>query len=77
VAGEREPRREAEPEQERRPQQRAPLREPREEQQRRDEREPELHGGERRAEARAAGDRRQVAVEEVDERELERVLGSQ
>ena len=40
-----------------------------------DERVPERHRDERDAEARLRRDRREVAVQEVDERELQRVLG--
>src|SRR3569833_334898 len=42
-----------------------------------DEREAELHRDERLAEARTARDRRQVAVEERGERQLQRILGTQ
>ena len=49
---------------------------PREVDERRDEREAERHRDERLAEARAARDRRQVAVEKLPERQLEHVLRS-
>ena len=52
-----------------------PLGQPGEVQERGHEREPERHRDERGAEARPAGERREIAVEEVHERELQRVLG--
>ena len=74
VAREGEPGGEAEPEREHRPEERAATGQPREEEQCRHQREAELHHDERPAEARPARDRRQVAVEEAPERQLERVL---
>ncbi len=75
VAREREPGAEAEREQEGGPEQRVSARQPRKEEQRRDDREAELHHHERLAEARRLGERREVAVQERGERQLESVLG--
>ena len=61
----------------RRPEQPRAVEQPGEEQQRRDQREAEGHRDERHAEARLRRERREVAVHQVDERELERVLGAQ
>ena len=57
--------------------QRRPVGQPREVDERGDEREAERHQHERLAEARPAGDRREVAVEELPERELEHVLAAE
>jgi hypothetical protein len=75
VPGQREAGREAEPEQERGPEEERPVGQPGEVEQRRDEGEAERHGDEGLAEARPADDRRQVAVEQPAERQLEGVLG--
>ena len=77
VPGEREPRGEAEAEHEGGPQQHRLLGQPGEVEQRRHEREAERHRDERGAELRPVRERRQVAVEECSERQLERVLGPQ
>jgi hypothetical protein len=74
MARERQARREPEPDDERRPEQHAPVGQPREHEQRGHEGVAERHRDEGRAEARPVGDRGQVAVEEPAERELERVL---
>ena len=76
VAREREAGGEPEREQERRPEQPLAVGQPGQEDERRHERVAERHRHERVAEARLRK-RREVAVEEVDERELERVLGPQ
>ena len=70
----REARSEAERKHEGRPQRRDLLRQPAEEEQRRDERVAEGHRDERGAEARAAGDWREIAVDEAAERQLKGVL---
>ena len=75
MARQREPRGEQEREQERRPQQERPVGQPREEEQGGHERKAERHGDERVAEARARK-RRQVAVQEPAERQLQRILGA-
>ena len=78
VAREREAAREPECERERGHEEgRRSIRQPGEVDERGDEREPERHRDECRAEARSAGDRREVAVQELAERELQRVLRAQ
>src|SRR5207249_190236 len=75
VPREREAGSEADSDQEGGPEQLAPVGEPGEEEQGGDEREPERHRDEGEPEPRPVRDRREVAVEEAFERELERVLG--
>ena len=77
MARDREAGDETEREHERRHEQHRPLEQPRQVDERGDEGEPERHRDERLAEARAAGDRRQVAVDELAERQLEHVGAAQ
>ena len=73
VPRQREPGAEHEPEEERGPEQDRPVGEPGQEEERGDEREAERHRDERGPEPRAARERRQVAVDQLVERKLERV----
>ena len=77
VPRQREPGREAERDGERGPEQRAALEQPPEVEQRGDEREAERHRDERGPETSPARDRREIAVEQSSERQLQRILGAQ
>ena len=76
VPREREPGREPDPDQKGRPQEARTVEDPGEEHQCRHERVPERHRDERDAETSLRRDRREVAVEEVDERDLQGVGGT-
>ena len=66
---------EAEPDQERRPEEPRPVEDPREQDEGRHDRVAQGHRDERDPEARLRRERREVAVEQVDERHLQRVGG--
>ena len=76
VPREREPGRKPDPDQKGRPQEPRTVEDPGEEHQCRHERVPERHRDERDAETSLRRDRREVAVEEVDERDLQGVGGT-
>ena len=77
MARQRKPGREPERDQKCRPQEERPVEQPREEHERRHQGKAERHRHERDAEARLVRERREVAVHEIHERELERVFRPQ